>query len=334
MKKILLPQPIHDAGMKLLKGKAETVVAPDTSNQTLQKLVKDAHAIILRTRPCVDEDLISHARNLIIISRTGAGVDNVDIEAATKRGILVCNLPGVNALSVAEHTVAFILTLAKELKFMDDSMRKENWEVRNRYEATDLEGKVLGLVGVGKIGSRVAKMCQNAFNMQVIGYDPFVAKNSKIKDGVKFYDKIDEVFTRADFVSIHVAGTPETHGLVRENLLSKMKKDAYFINTSRGEVVDEKALIKALKERKIKGAALDVFSKEPPSKDNPLLKMENVILSPHSASLTRECAVRLAEGACEAVLDIFSGRLPENVYNKKQLEQAGFIKENKLVVGS
>ncbi|MBC7189509.1 hydroxyacid dehydrogenase, partial [Candidatus Aerophobetes bacterium] len=135
----------------------------------------------------------------------------------------------------------------------------------------------------------------------------------------------------ADFVSVHVAGTPQTRGLITWELFCRMKKDAYFINTSRGEVIDEEALIRALKEGKIKGAALDVFSEEPPSPDNPLLSMENVILTPHSASLTRECVIRLAEGACQAVLDVFSGKLPQYIYNRKQLEELGFIKDGKFI---
>jgi len=330
MKKVLLPQKIHQAGMNLLEGKVDVVVAPDTSKKTIKNLAKDVHAIILRTGVKIDKEIIQEAKNLKIISRTGAGVDNVDVEEATKRGILVCNLPGVNALSVAEHTVAFILSLAKQLKFMDDATREGNWGARNRYEAVDVRGKILGIVGAGKIGSQVAKICQTGLGMQVIAYDPFVAKGGEIKDGIKFCGKIEEIFEKADFVSIHVTGGPKTRHLITEKLLGKMKKEAYFINTSRGEVVDEEALIKALKEGRIKGAALDVFSQEPPSQDNPLLKMDNVILSPHSASLTKECVARLAEGACQAVLDFFSGKLPKYIFNRKELEEAGFIREEKF----
>jgi len=331
MKKVLLPQRIHDSGMKILKGKVEIIIAPDQLKETIKKLVKDVQAIILRTGARIDKDIITEGKNLLIISRTGAGVDNIDVQEATKRGILVCNLPGVNALSVAEHTVAFILSLAKRLKFMDDATRKGNWSARNSYEAIDLEGKILGLIGAGKIGSQVARICQNAFNMQVVAYDPFVGRGGELKDGIKFCDRIEEVFERADFVSIHVAGGPKTRNLITGQLLSKMKRDAYLINTSRGEVIDEKALIKTLTEGKIKGVALDVFTREPPSQDNPLLKMENVILSPHSASLTKECVIRLAEGACQAVIDVFSGRLPRYIFNRKELEKAGFIKEGKLI---
>lgn len=331
MKKVLLSQPIHEAGMKLLKGKVEIIIAPDTSEATMGKLCGDVHGVILRTTSRVSKEVIGEAKNLQIISRTGAGVDNVDVQAATRRGMLVCNLPGINSLSVAEHTVAFILTLAKRLPFMDKATRKGNWGSRNRYAAIDLKGKVLGLIGAGKIGSRVARMCQKAFNMRIVGYDPFISQGGETEDGIRFYGDIRQVFEEADFVSVHVAGTAQTRHLISWNLLCMMKRSAYFINTSRGGVTDEKALIKALKEGRIAGAALDVFSEEPPSKNSPLLKMENVILSPHSASLTKECVVHLASGAAQAVLHLFSGRLPKNIFNRKELEEAGFIKEDQLI---
>ena len=331
MKKVLLSQPIHEAGMKLLKGKVEIIIAPDTSEATMCKLCRDVHGVILRTTSRVSKGVIAQAKILQIISRTGAGVDSVDVRAATKGGILVCNLPGVNSLSVAEHTVAFILTLAKRLPFMDKWTRQGNWSSRNRYEATDLKRKVIGLIGVGNIGSRVARICQGAFNMRVLGYDPFLSKGSETKDGIQFYGDISQVLQEADFVSVHVAGTAQTHNLISWNLLCRMKRSAYFINTSRGSVVDEKALIKALREGKIAGAALDVFREEPPLRNNPLLKMENVILSPHSASLTKECVAHLASGAAQAVLHLFSGRLPKNIFNRKELEEAGFIKENQPI---
>ncbi len=329
MKKVLLSQRIHEAGMKLLEGKVEIILAPHTSEETMLQLCKDVHGIILRTTSQVGKEVIAEANSLQIISRTGAGVDNVDVQAATKRGILVCNLPGVNSSPVAEHTVAFILALAKRLRFMDESTREGNWSSRNRYEAVDLKGKVLGLIGAGKIGSRVARMCQT-FNMQILGYDPFISQGGETKDGIQFCPDIGQVFERADFVSIHVAGTAQTHNLVNWDLLSRMKESAYFINTSRGWVVDEEVLIKALKEGKIAGAALDVFSKEPPSKNNPLLRMDNVILSPHSASLTKECVAGLARGAALSILDFFSGKLPGNIFNRKELEEAGFIKDDHL----
>ncbi len=331
MKKVLLSQPIHEAGMKLLEGKVEIIIAPDISEETMRKLGRDVQGIILRTTSRVSKEIIAEAKSLQIISRTGAGVDNVDVQAATRRGILVCNLPGVNSLSVAEHTVAFILALAKRLRFMDESTRKGNWSSRNRYEAVDLKGKVLGLIGAGKIGSRVARMFQKAFNMQILGYDPFISKGGETKDGILFCRDIGQVFEEADFVSVHVAGTTQTRNLIGWDLLSRMKRSAYFINTSRGWVVDEAALIKALKEGKIAGAALDVFSEEPPFKNNPLLEMENVLLSPHSASLTKGCVARLARGAAQAILDFFSGKLPENIFNRKGLEEADFIKEDQLV---
>ncbi len=330
MKKVLLPQPIHEAGIKLLEGKTKIIICPDASKKSALRLVKNVHGIILRTSLVVDKDIIDAAKNLQVVSRTGVGVDNIDAKEATKKGILVCNLPGVNTLSVAEHTVSFILALAKQLKFMDKSTRQEQWNNRNSYQAIELKDKLLGLIGVGRIGSQVATICHKAFNIQVVGYDPYVGKSNQIKNGIQFYDRIEEVFEKADFVSVHIPSTPKTHNLITWKLFNKMKKNAYFINTSRGEVVNEKALIKALEEGKIKGAALDVFSKEPPSANNPLLQMENVLFSPHSASLTQECVIRLAKEAVQAVLNVFANKLPKNIFNQKELEKAGFIKEDRF----
>lgn len=315
MKKILLSKLIDPAGMKVLEGKVEPVILADSTVETIKKMVADVEGIILRTNIEVTREIIEAAPCLKIISRSGAGVDNVDVAAATEKGILVCHAPGVNSISVAEHALALMMAMAKQLKVVDQAVHKDNWKIRYASKAEDLDGKTLGLVGLGNIGSLLAQKCRLAFNMKIIAYDPYV----KEAEGVELYSSLDQLFSQSDFISIHVPYTKETHHLVNTRLLSLMKSDSYLINTSRGSVVDEKALIEALKNDSIAGAGLDVFEKEPPSLDNPLLKFNNVITTSHSAGLNRDCERKLAIEAAQAVIDFLEGRQPKHIYNKKEL---------------
>ena len=315
MKKVLLSKAINPSGMKVLEGKVKPIILSDLHIETIKKMVEDIEGIILRTNIKLTREIIDAAPNLKVISRTGAGVDNVDVTAATKRGILVCHAPGVNSISVAEHTLALILALEKQLKIVDQAVHTGNWKIRYTSKTGDLDSKTLGLVGIGHIGSLLAYKCRLAFNMKVIAYDPYV----KQAEGIKLYPNIDQVFREADFVSIHVPYTKETHHLVNAKLLNLMKPNSYFINTSRGAVVNKKALIEVLKNTSIAGAGLDVFEKEPPSLDNPLLKFNNVITTPHSAGLNRDCERKLAIEAAQAVIDLLEGRQPKHVYNKRGL---------------
>ena len=321
MKKVLLSQAINPAGMKVLEGKVEPVILADSTVETIKKIVADVEGIILRTNIKVTREIIEAAPCLKIISRTGAGVDNVDVTAATEKGILVCDTPGVNSNSVAEQTLAILLGLAKQLKIMDKAVCEGNWKIRNAGKAVDVEGKTLGLIGIGRIGSLVAYKCRLAFNMKVIAYDPYV----KQAEGIELYPNLDQVFKEADFISIHVPYTKETHHLVNAKLLNLMKPDAYFINTARGPLVDEKALIEALEKGSIAGAGLDVFEKEPPSPDNPLLRFNNVIITPHSSALSRECVMKVHITAAQAVVDFFNGKKPRSVFNEEGLRKKGYL---------
>ena len=301
--------------MKVLEGKVDPIILPDSNIETIKKMVADVEGIILRTNIEVTREIIEAAPCLKIISRSGAGVDNVDVAAATEKGILVCYAPGVNSISVAEHALALMMAMAKQLKVVDQAVHKDNWKIRYASKAEDLDGKTLGLVGLGNIGSLLAQKCRLAFNMKIIAYDPYV----KEAEGVELYSSLDQLFSQSDFISIHVPYTKETHHLVNTRLLNLMKSDSYLINTSRGSVVDEKALIEALKNDSIAGAGLDVFEKEPPSLDNPLLKFNNVITTSHSAGLNRDCERKLAIEAAQAVIDFLEGRQPKHIYNKKEL---------------
>jgi len=315
MKKVLLSKAINPAGMEVLEGKVDPIILPNSNIETIKKIVEDVEGIILRTNIRVTREIIDAAPNLKVISRTGVGVDNVDVTTATKRGILVSNTPGVNSNSVAEQTLALLLGLAKQLKTMDKALCEENWKIRNAGKAVDVEGKTLGLIGVGRIGSLVAYKCRLAFNMKIIAYDPYL----KQAEGIELYPNINQVFREADFISIHVPYMEQTHHLVNAKLLNLMKPEAYFINTARGPLVDEKALIRVLEKGSIAGAGLDVFEKEPPSTDNPLLRFNNVIVTPHSSALSRECVIKVHITAAQAVVDFLEGRQPKYIYNKQDL---------------
>ena len=315
MKKVLLSKAIHPEAMKLLEGKVDLRVLPDSTAQTAARMVADVEGVILRTNIQFSRELISAAPALRVISRTGVGVDNVDVEAASEKGIMVCNTPGVNTISVAEHTVALILGLAKTLPVLDKAVRTANWKIRNANKAVDVEGKTLGLVGVGRIGTEVARKCRLAFGMKVIGYDPFVTR----AEGIRFCSSPEQVFREADFVSIHVPYSKETHHLVGQELLRLMKPDAYLINTSRGSLVDEAALAKTLSGGQIAGAGLDVLEDEPPAASNPLFALDNVILTPHAAALSRECEMKVAIEAAQAIVDFAAGRQPANIFNNAEL---------------
>jgi D-3-phosphoglycerate dehydrogenase len=301
--------------MKVLEGKVEPVILSGFNVETIKKMVADVKGIILRTNIKVTREIIEYTPYLKIISRTGAGVDNIDMAAATEKGILVCNTPGVNSISVAEQALALMLSVAKQLKTMDKAVHKGNWKIRYSSKAVDIEGKTLGLVGMGHIGSLLAQKCRLAFNVKVIAYDPYVEQT----EGVELCSSLEQLFSQSDIISIHVPYTEETHHLADVRLLGLMKSEAFLINTSRGPIVDEKALIEALKNKSIAGAGLDVLEKEPPSPDNPLLKFDNVITTPHSSALSRECVMKVAMTAAQAVVDCLEGRQPKYIYNKKEL---------------
>ena len=195
----------------------------------------------------------------------------------------------------------------------DSALREGNFAIRRTNKAVDIDGKTLGLIGCGRIGRFVADKCWTAFDMQVIGYDPFI----KELDGITLYEDIEEVFKRADYISLHIPLTPETKNLVGERLLSLMKPTAYIINTARGGIIDEAALAEKLSNDRIAGAALDVLESEPPGMDNPLLALKNVILTPHSAALTKECSARVAYEAALGIADYLKGNMPKFVFNKE-----------------
>lgn len=313
-KKILIVQPIHERGVQVFDERFEVRVASDPSVATVIKEIEGVEGAIVRTAP-FPREIMEAAGALKVIGRHGVGVDNIDVAEATRRGIVVVNTPNANATSVAEHTVSVIGALAKQMVHYDRATRGGNWEIRNSYRAADLDGKTLGLVGIGRIGSMVARRASAAYNMTVIAYDPFVTPEKARELGVGLVAASDDVFRQADVVSLHTPLTPETRGFIDAARLTLMKPTAFLINFSRGEIVNEKALYEALKTGVIAGAALDVYETEPPAKGNPLFELDNIILSPHSAALTQECVIRMATGAAEGVVDLLTGKRPQFVVN-------------------
>ncbi len=289
-------------------------MASDPSVATVIKEIRGVAGVIVRMAPFTRE-IIEAADTLKVIGRHGVGVDNIDLQAATEKGIVVVNTPNANATSVAEHTLTAIGALAKQMVVYDRATREGRWELRNSYRAVDLDGKTLGLVGIGRIGSMVARRAAAAYNMKVIAFDPYVKLEAAGELGLTLCARMDDVFSQADVISLHTPLTPVTRGFVNAAKLRLMKPTAFLLNFSRGEVVDETALCEALKSGVIAGAAIDVYDPEPPLKENPLFALENILLSPHSAALTQECVIRMATGAAEGVVDVLSGKRPQFVVN-------------------
>ena len=317
MKKVFLTQEIHPDALKLMQGKVEIMVSPSPDDEVIRSQVSGCHGLVVRSATRLSRETIFAADSLEVIARTGAGVDNVDIGAATERGIPVCHTPEANKISVAEHTFALMLALAKGLLYLDREVRQGSWKVRDSQQAFDLKGKSIGLVGLGRIGREVARLAIS-FGMTVLAYDPFVSCPPKRME-VEIVQTLQEIFKQADIISIHVPLTDKTRNLISASLLNLLKPASILINTSRGAIINELALVGALSKGELAGAGLDVFSSEPLSKDNPLCQLPNVILTPHFAAFTRECRLKMACDAIRGLLDVLEGRRPRWVANRGAL---------------
>lgn len=310
VKKVLLSEPIDKAGLKILEGRAEVIISPDPSEESVGRLLKDADALIVRTATQITREMIEGAGQLKVISRTGGGLNNVDVEAATDCNVVVCGVKGPQDRFVAEHAVFLMGALAKAFFYLDGETRRGNFKSRFEYRPVGLAEKRVGLIGLGRIGRIVAEICIKGFRMQVWAYDPFVDSEAFVGTGIVLAEEMTEVIRTADFLSLHVPVTEETKGLMGKGEFALMKPTAFLINTSRGEILQEDALVDALKKGQIAGAGLDVFEKEPPDVQNPLFQMGNVIVTPHTAALTKDVVIKLAEGAAENALNILEGKKP------------------------
>ena len=313
--KVLIPQDIVEEGKKYLRDRGYAIkMGKGISAGQIVEDVADCDAILARTAP-FPREVIEAGKKLKVIARHGVGCDNIDIDAARERGIWITFTPEANAASVAEYTIGMIIALARYFLPGDRAVRTGAWEMRNKFPAVDLEGKTLGLAGAGRVGSMVAKKAFFGLDMKILVFDPFI-REIKGVPGAKFAAGPDVIFRESDFVSLHIPATQETKGMFGKKFLDMMKPGAFLVNAARGEIVNEKELYETLKEKRIAGAALDVFDPEPPKDGNPLYGLDNVILSPHNAALTREAMTRMAVGAAMGIDDVLSGRQPRWPFSK------------------
>lgn len=302
--KFVMTQAVCPEGMELLEGKAEIYIADDQDPNHYLDEMKDADALIVRIARC-DGNAIAHSPGLKVIGRTGVGYDTVDVKAASERGIPVVITPGANNRSVAEHAVAMMLALAKNLVEGQREMCAGNWEIRQAKKAFELENKTVGVIGMGAIGRETAKICEG-IGMKVAGYDPFMDREKIESLGAEYFESYEELLKVSDVITIHVPLTDETRNMISGPQLAMMKNTALIINCSRGGIVNETDLVEALKNGTIAGAGTDVYCSEPPKADDPLLNCPNLIVSPHSAAQTREAVIKMAKmciRGCLAVLD-------------------------------
>lgn len=291
--------------------KRHVVDVVEADPHRLLDVVADYDALIVRSRTKVTAEVIERGSRLKVIARAGVGVDNIDLAAATKRRIPVVNAPAASTVAVAELALGHMLSLARHLPGADRSVRDGKWE-KKRFEGIELSGKTLGLIGSGRIGAEVARRAM-AFGMRVVAYDPYLSKQTAKERGIDLAD-LATVLGSADFVSLHAALTPETKGMIGATQLGMMRRTAYLVNCSRGEIVQEEALAEALKAGTIAGAALDVFAKEPPA-GSPILSAPNTAFTPHLGASTGEAQARAGHVVAEQMELVFSGKKPEFVAN-------------------
>jgi D-3-phosphoglycerate dehydrogenase / 2-oxoglutarate reductase len=262
----------------------------------------------------VDQDLLRRAPNLLIVSSNGAGYDPVDVEACTAAGVLVVNQSGGNAHSVAEHALGMLLTLSKRILEADRALRRDANVSRNALIGTEAQGKTIGVVGLGNVGRRIAALCKGLLGMKVLAYDPYLSATEMAARGGEKVE-LDELLRHSDYVSISCPLTKESRGMIGAREFALMQKHAYFITTARGFIHDEAALFEALRNKLIAGAGLDVWAKEPPPSDHPLLQFDNVLASPHTAGVTKEARENMGRIAAEQLLDALDGKRPPRIIN-------------------
>ena len=309
--KIVIAEKISDAAVKELKEPGWTVLTADQLDGKLSGQVESADALIVRSAVQVDAALLAHAKKLRVIGRAGVGVDNIDLDAATRQGIAVMNTPGANAVAVAEHTLGMMLVMARHLCRADALMHAGRWEKKS-LQGTELRGKTLGIAGLGRIGMEVARRAR-AFEVEIVGHDPFVSVGVAKEQGIRLAS-LDELYAAADYITLHVGLTPQTTGMINEAAIKKMKKGVRLVNCARGELVNEADLAEALKQGHVAAAALDVFAEEP-LKQSPLLAMANVILTPHIGGQTFEAQEAVGVQIARQVREYLKHGVIQNAVN-------------------
>jgi D-3-phosphoglycerate dehydrogenase len=306
--KVLVREPIAEAGIALLRERFDVELAEDSD---LAETIGAYDGIVIRSATKLTAELLERAVRLKVIGRAGVGVDNVDVEAATRRGIIVANAPESTVVSAAEHTIGLLLALSRNIPQAHAALKQGRWE-RSRHAGTEVAGKTLGVLGFGRIGQQVARRALG-LGMRVVAHDPFVAKERFRELGAERAETRDEVLASSDFVTLHLPLTAETAGSVGADAFAKMRDGVRLVNAARGELVDEAALVEALRSGKIAGAALDVFGAEPYS--GPLLELENVVVTPHLAASTEEAQDRAGVIVAEQVAAALDGQVVTNAVN-------------------
>jgi D-3-phosphoglycerate dehydrogenase len=309
--KIIVAEKISSSAVAQLQEPGWTVLTADQLDGKLPEHLESADALIVRSAVQADARLLAHANRLRVIGRAGVGVDNIDLEAATHKGIAVMNTPGANAVAVAEQTLGMMLAMARHLCRANALMHAGQWEKKS-LAGTELRGKTLGVVGLGRIGMEVARRAR-AFGMELIGHDPFVSVAVAKEQGIRL-GRLEEVYAVADYLTLHVGLTPQTAGMINQTSMAKMKKGVRLVNCARGELVNEIDLAQALKQGQVAAAAIDVFAEEPP-KNSPLLALENVILTPHIAGSTQEAQEAVGVQIARQVKEYLKHGVIQNAVN-------------------
>jgi D-3-phosphoglycerate dehydrogenase len=321
--KILVSDKLAEEGLKILReGDAfEVDCKYDLKPEQLKEIIGNYDALIVRSGTQVTEEIINAATKLKVVGRAGVGLDNVDLKAATKKGIIAMNTPGGNTTSTAEHAFSLIMALARNIPQAHGSMKAGKWE-RSKFQGVELYGKTLGVIGLGRIGSTVAKFAQG-FGMAIKAYDPFLSAEMAAKRGIVMAT-FEDLIKNSDFITVHVPKTAETSGMIGEKEIAMMKKSVRLVNCARGGIIDEAALVQALETKRIAGVALDVYDEEPPKPDLPVFKFDNCILTPHLGASTAEAQVNVAIEVAHSVKDALLGKGIRNAANFPSLDEESY----------
>jgi len=321
--KILVSDKLAPEGVEILKKEGFQVdVETGLTPEELKKKIKNYDALVIRSATKVTKEIIQAAEKLKVVGRAGVGVDNVNVVEATKKGVMVMNTPMGNTISAAEHALALILALSRNVPQAHCSLKERKWE-KKKFLGTEVYGKTLGIIGLGKIGTHLAKIVQGV-GMKVIGYDPFLTKDRGENLGVEL-TTLEDLLKRADYISVHTPLTAQTKHLIGEKQFKLMKDKVKIVNCARGGIIDEGALYKALKEKRIAGAALDVFEKEPPL-DSPLLELDNLTVTPHLGASTEEAQYNVAVEVAQQVADALKRGIYRNAINIPTIEPQEWVK--------
>ncbi len=319
MIKILVSDPLSEEGLKIMRDVKEFQVDVKTElkPEALKEIIKDYDALVVRSATKVTKEIIDAATKLKVIGRAGVGLDNVDLQAATQKGIVVMNTPAGNTISTAEHTMSMVLALSRNIAQANASTKKGEWK-RSKFMGVELYAKTLGIVGFGRIGKEVAKRALS-FGMKVLAYDPFLSREVAEGLGIEMVE-LKDLFANSDYITVHTPLTDETKHMISQKEIALMKKGVRLINCARGGIIDEVALAGAIKEGKVAGAAIDVFEKEPIAPESEFLKLDNVVITPHLGASTEEAQVNVAIEVSEIVRDALLGRGIRNAANYPCLE--------------